>query len=409
MRLRIRRPRPTIRLRMTLLYTGLVFAVGALLLVMNYFLVRRNLTVEPQVLRQRIELRFGHSIFSFQAPPLSEYRHLEALLQEAASDLRAEALHALIVQSAIAFSALPVVSIALGWLLAGRALRPLKKITGTAKRLSEETLSERIDLQGPRDELKELADTFDDMLARLDAAFESQRRFVANASHELRTPLAVIRAELDVTMSESKPTLEDFAAMAAAVRQAADRSERLIESLLTISRSESPAVDGHRVDLAEIAARVAASFAEAATARSVQIRRELASAVVSGDEVLLQRLIENLVENGIRYNDQGGWVHVFTGVVRAGALLRVRNSGPVIPDGEVESLFEPFRRLGADRVRSDRGVGLGLAIVKAVVNAHHGIVTASPLEGGGLDVAVEMPLAQFAVTAPDPITSGAAH
>jgi signal transduction histidine kinase len=385
------RVRPTIRLRLTLAYTALVFVIGTALLVVNFFLVRRNLTVEPQVLRQRIELRLGHSLFSFQAPPLSEYRHLEELLQEAASDLRAEALHALMVQSAIAFSALPLISLGLGWFVAGRGLRPLKTITGTAKRLSEETLSERIDLQGPRDELKELADTFDEMLGRLDAAFEAQRRFVANASHELRTPLSIIQAELDVTLSSTEPTLEEFREMAAAIRQAADRSERLIQSLLTISRSEGAEVEGMHISLAPLAAQVAESRRSEAAARSVEIKTLMHPADVRGDEVLLQRLIENLVENAIRYNEPGGWVEIATQNGGDNARILVRNSGAAIPDDEVEALFEPFRRLGADRVRSDRGVGLGLAIVRAVTQAHGGTVEARALKPGGLEIEVTLP------------------
>jgi signal transduction histidine kinase len=340
--------RPTVRLRLTLLYGGVFLALGAVLLVVNYFLVRRNLTVRPAVLRQRIELQLGHSVFSFQAPPLSEYKRLERLLQQAASDLRSGALHALVVQSVVAFAALAVACLGLGWLVAGRVLRPLKQITGTARRLSGETLPhERIDLQGPKDELKELADTFDEMLERLDSAFESQRRFVANASHELRTPLSIIRVELDVTLSNPEPTLEEFAAMADAVRQATERSERIIDSLLTLARSEGATPGDHPVDLGALANQVVARLEREAVAASVTLADDLAPAPVRGDEVLLERLIENLVRNAIRYNRPGGRVRVSTEAGGGGVRLAVRNSGEPIPPEDVDSLFEPFRRLGA--------------------------------------------------------------
>jgi signal transduction histidine kinase len=390
---RRKRFRPTVRLRLTLLYGGMFLAVGAVLLVVNYFLVRRSLSVQPSVLQERIEIRLGHSIFSFQAPPLSEYRQLERLLREAAEGLRSDALHALLVQSLAAFAAMAVVCFGLGWLVAARALRPLKTITGTARRLSEETLHERIDLQGPEDELKELADTFDEMLERLDAAFDSQRRFVANASHELRTPLAIIRAELDVTLSNPNPSQEELRAMAEVVRQASDRSERLIDSLLTLARTEGGTMGDNVVDLRMLAGRVLDRFGPQAEQRSIRLGRSLLPAEVRGDEVLLERLIENLVENAIRYDRPGGWVDVATRSRADGATLSVRNGGDGTRVAEVESLFEPFRRGDQDRVRSDRGVGLGLAIVRAVAKAHGGRVEATSPDTGGLDVRVELPVA----------------
>jgi signal transduction histidine kinase len=385
--------RPTVRLRLTLLYGGLFLAVGAALLVVNYFLVRRSLSVQPSVLQQRIEIRVGHSLFSFPAPPLRAYRRLETLLREAADGLRSDALHALVLQSIAAFAAMAVLCFGLGWLVAARALRPLKTITGTARRLSEETLHERIDLQGPPDELKELADTFDEMLARLDASFDSQRRFVANASHELRTPLAIIRAELDVTMSNPDLTRVEFDAMADVVRQASDRSERLIDSLLTLARTEGATIGHQEVDLRALAEHVLGAFEQQAEARSIRLTRSLQPAEVRGDEVLLERLIENLVENAIRYDRPGGWVEVATARSRGTATLSVRNGGDGTRVGDVDALFEPFRRGEQDRVRSDRGVGLGLAIVRAVAKAHGGSVEATAPEAGGLNVEVELPAA----------------
>jgi signal transduction histidine kinase len=385
--------RPTVRLRLTLLYGGLFLLVGAVLLTVNYFLVRRSITVRTNVVRERIELQLGRSVFSFQKPPFTPSGQLRRLMQQAASDLRAEALRELIVQSATALAAMAVVCVGLGWVVAARVLRPLKKITIAAKQLSEETLHERIGLQGPSDELKELADTFDEMLERLDAAFDSQRRFVANASHELRTPLSIIRAELDVTLSNPHPTVEEFAAMTEVVRQASERSERLLDSLLTLARSESVTLDHQTVDLGPLAGEVVAALEHEATARSVRVTSSLGRAEVRGDEVLLERLIENLVENALRYNRPGGWVvvDVSIGTDAGQARLTVRNSGDEIRGDDVQSLFEPFRRLGPDRIHSDRGFGLGLAIVRAVATAHGGAVSATSPPEGGLEVVVELP------------------
>lgn len=374
-----------------MLYGGLFLLGGAVLLTLNYFLVRRSISVQPDVLQQRIELRLGRSLFSFQAPQSVDDEHLRQLLQQAASELRAEALHELIVQSLTALGAMAVVSVGLGWLVAGRVLRPLKKITGAARRLSEETLHERIGLHGPEDELKVLADTFDEMLDRLDGAFDSQRRFVANASHELRTPLSIIRTELDVTQSNPNPTLEEFVAMADAVRQATDRSERLIDSLLMLARGKSLNLDHQIVDLGPLALQVVADLERDALASSVRVEIATRRAEVRGDQVLLERLIQNLVENAIRYNRHGGWVEVSTAAREGEVRLIVRNSGTAIPADVVDSLFEPFRRLGPDRIRSSRGVGLGLAIVRAVAEAHGGTVAAMALAEGGLEILVELP------------------
>ncbi len=389
--------RPTVRLRLTLLYGGVFLAVGAVLLVANYLLVRRSLTVQPSVLQQRIEIRLGHSLFSFPAPPLSAYRRLETLLREAAAGLRSDALQALLVQSILAFAGMAVLCFGLGWVVAGRALRPLKTITGTARRLSETTLNERIDLPGPKDELKELADTFDEMLARLDAAFDGQRRFVANASHELRTPLSIIRAEIDVTLANPDPTREEYEAMVDVVRRATERSERLIDSLLLLARAEGPSIAGPEIDLRTLAARVLGRLEAEAETREIRLERSLAPAVVRGDEVLLERLVENLVENAIRYDSPGGWVRVTTG---SEVTLVVTNSGDGTPVRDVEALFEPFRRGERDRVRSDRGVGLGLAIVRAVAHAHGGSVDATGPPTGGLEIRVRLPAAVAAEAEP---------
>ncbi len=280
-----------------------------------------------------------------------------------------------------------MVGLWLGWLLAGRTLRPLTQITATARRVADRNLHERIGLSGPRDELRELADTFDDMLARLDAAFDGQRRFVANASHELRTPLAVNRTVLEVAMARpGAPT--ELVRLGETLLEVNARHERLIDGLLLLARSEQAVSDPVPVDLADVAARVHEQFA--GEARGLTFERSGTPAPTTGDPVLLERLAQNLVENAIRHNVAAGRVTVTTGSEAGRALLTVTNTGPVVPAYEVAGLFEPFRRL-TDRVGSARGTGLGLSIVRSVARAHGGDVAAHPNPGGGLVVEVSLP------------------
>ncbi|MEN3361907.1 MAG: hypothetical protein V7637_5889, partial [Mycobacteriales bacterium] len=271
----------------------------------------------------------------------------------------------------------------------------------TARRLSTETLDERIALDGPDDEIKELADTFDDMLARLDAAFDSQRRFVANASHELRTPLAVIRTEVDVTLADADASVADLRAMAEIVRDASGRADRLVDALLVLARSEAQARIGlelhEPVDLAAVVERAVEGVAAVVGRRCLAVTVEATPATTAGDPELLDRLVGNLVENAVRHNVDGGWVNVRTETDPAPAghpavLLAVRNSGPVVMAEAVDGLFEPFRRGGRARTATpSRGAGLGLSIVRAVTAAHGGEVTAQPGTTGGLEVTVRLP------------------
>jgi signal transduction histidine kinase len=306
--------------------------------------------------------------------------------------VRAAAFRQLLTRSAMALGVMAVASIALGWVVAGRVLRPLTAITATARRLSAGSLHERIALRGPQDELKALADTIDGMLARLEAAFAGQRRFVANASHELRTPLAIARTEVDVTLASGSNSIEEYKAMAERVRDATDRSEALIESLLVLATSERELRARETVDLAEAAEEALEAAEPELDFRGLTLRRLLREAPVSGDRGLLHRLVANLVENAVRHNADGGWVEV--GTERDGSRVRVQvaNGGPVVPPEEVDSLFEPFRRLGG-RTGSERGAGLGLSIVRAVAGAHGGTVHAEARQDGGLIVTVSLPAA----------------
>jgi signal transduction histidine kinase len=274
-----------------------------------------------------------------------------------AQSQRAEAVHQLLLYSLVGLGIMGAVSGAVGWLVAGRALRPVHAITGAARRASEENLGERLALAGPPDELKELADTYDAMLARLDAAFASQRRFVANASHELRTPLTVMRTAIDVTLAKPDRSPAQLEDMAAEVRAAADWAEALIEALLT---------------------------------GSLGLETALQPAPTCGDLVLLDRLVANLVDNAVRHNAAGGWIQVATGTRGGQAYLTVSNGGPVIGADVTPLLFEPFRRLDGPAA-SVAGTGLGLSIARSVTTAHHGTVMARSRPAGGLDVSVLLP------------------
>jgi signal transduction histidine kinase len=367
--------RATVRLQLTLLYAAVFFVAGALLLSVSYALVRNNLTVDPAQLRTIM-------------PEQLEVKR--AIQREVADD----ALAKLRTQYAIALAAMTALSVLLGWAVAGRALRPLKRITATAKRVSQDNLDERIGLEGPRDELKELADTFDGMLGRLSAAFASQRRFVANASHELRTPLSVIRTEVDVTLADPDATIGELRAMGETVRDATTATERLIQALLTLARTEAGVTRRDAADLADAARLAIAQAGPEASVAHLDVRAALHSAPVEGDRRLLERLVANLVENAVRHNRTGGMVDVRTSAEGGRSIVEVSNDGEAVPPGAVESLLEPFQRL--DRSARGDGAGLGLSIVRSVAEAHGGEVTLRARPAGGLTVRVSLPVGERA-------------
>jgi signal transduction histidine kinase len=389
---RLRPPAPTVRLRLTALYGGVFLITGALLLTLGYLLVRHNLNAHPNFAAVRAQLQKlgivplgrGHLFGRFRFLPGSPEVSVAAA---ARAQLRAAALHRLLIEYLAALVAMTVLSVGAGWLLAGRALRPLRHIIATARRVSAENLGERIALRGPQDELRELADTFDTMLARLEATFTSQRHFVANASHELRTPLAIMRAEVDVALADPDAGPEELRRMGDAVRETIDRCERLIEGLLMLARSEAATGQEETVDLAGLAADCITDLHGRAAQARVEIRDELAPAVVRGQPALLERMIANLVDNGIRHNQPGGFLHVRTSHDATGVELEVRNSGAAISDEDARQLIEPFRRLA----RGQDGFGLGLSIVASVVRAHRGTLRVLPRPHGGLHVRVRLP------------------
>ncbi|MEU8157021.1 HAMP domain-containing sensor histidine kinase [Micromonospora sp. NPDC048986] len=380
--------RLTIRARLTLIYGGLFLLAGVVLLAVTYVLVD-----------QRMPQPFGVSLRDLPktaptTPSGQNVDNLRALLQEVQEEAKRNALESLLTQGGIALIVVSTVAIAFGWLLAGRALQPLLQITGTARRIAGADtagrgLHERIALTGPADEVRELADTFDEMLERLDRSFDGQRRFVANASHELRTPLALNRAlvELAVTRPDASAETRRLGESLLAVNE---RHERLIDGLLTLADSENELTDRTPVDLAEVCAHTTEQAGKQAP--DVPVRRVLAPALTSGDPVLLERLTFNLVENALRHNlPTDGWVEVRTGLVDGRPTLTVSNTGPVIPGYDVETMFQPFRRLSRERVVGARGFGLGLSIVRAVARAHGGTAEAQPRPDGGLIVTVTLP------------------
>jgi signal transduction histidine kinase len=374
----------TIRVRLTLLYAVAFFIAGAVLVALMYLFLRQVL---------------GH-----QAGPSGTVQHLTP---DVAGALRARYQHdrdatleTMLVASLIMLGVVGVVAGGFGWLLAGRALHPLQQITGTARRVADRSLHQRIALDGPDDEIKDLADTLDSMLERLDRAFDSQHRFVANASHELRTPLTINRTLIEVALA-SPQVNEAMRHLGVTLLAVNERHERLIDGLLTLASSEQRITEPTTVDIADIARHITTESRDTARSAGIDLRTWLRPAPVEGDPVLLERLAQNLVDNAIRYNRPGhGWITVGTNVVEGSVHLTVENTGPPVQPYDVPGLFEPFRRLPATERIADsanpstgRGAGLGLSIVRSVARAHGGDVHASPREDGGLTVRVRLPAA----------------
>jgi signal transduction histidine kinase len=394
------RPRLAIRSRITLLCTGLFVTCGAVLIAITYTLVAALLpAVTSTSVAPEREAYVEGCRQDLRKPDLDPQRRaqcreaVEAMANQAfdsgvdvgAQRQRDETLGHLLWYSLATLAGVAVLAALGGWLIAGRVLRPVQQLTAAARTASEHNLSARVSLRGPRDELRELADTFDDMLGRLHAAFEGQRRFIANASHELRTPLTAMRTTVDVVLSKPAPTPDDVVGMGRDVRTAVDEAEALIGALLTLARNEHGLTVREPVDLADIAEDVLDSVDPGDRTHHTSLQ----SAVTSGDPVLLERLVTNLVDNAVRYNLPGGAVRVTTAVVNRQPTLVVANTGPVIAPGTVDTLFEPFRRLH-DRT-TNGGFGLGLAIVASIVAVHDGTLLAHPRPGGGLTITVTLP------------------
>jgi signal transduction histidine kinase len=367
----------TIRVRLTLHYAVALLVAGFILVTLLYLYLGHAL--DGQLAAQIEAVRQTHQTPGHDP---SETAQLVAQFQRE----RDHVLSAMLIASLISLSLVGVAATGIGWLMAGRALRPLHDITATARRVADRNLHERIGLVGPDDEFKNLADTFDGMLERLDRSFDSQRRFVANASHELRTPLTLNRTLIEVTLDDPDvpEATRHLATTLLAVNQ---RHERLINGLLTLAGSEEQIARRTPVDLADVVRHVLRSF----DSNGPELRTDLQPAEASGDPVLLERLVTNLIDNATRHNlPDGGHVVVRTDSTTSGASLSVENTGPIIAAYEIPGLYEPFRRLSDDRETS-QGSGLGLSIVRAVVQAHGGRIEATPGGRGGLAVTVRLP------------------
>ena len=319
----------------------------------------------------------------------------DSYIQQAGSAAPQAARHPLIDGSpgviAIILAVLVLLSVPLGWLLAGRLLRPVRLITATARDISASNLSRRLEAGRRDDEFSRLGDTLNELFARLEASFRAQRHFVANASHELRTPLAVERTLLQVALDDPEADTATLREACQEVLALGARTERLIDSLLTLASGERGIDRREALDLADLAARVAQARGEEAERRGVRLEARLGPALSAGDPRLAESLIANLADNALRYNVPGGSVEISTATRDGRAVVSVGNTGPAIPPGQVDRLFQPFQRLGTERVQRSRGHGLGLAIVAAIADAHAAPVTARARPGGGLDIAVAFP------------------
>ncbi|MFD5830677.1 sensor histidine kinase [Lentzea sp. NPDC060358] len=374
----MRRRGPGLRLRITLLTTALVAVVSAVLLFLGWTLVGRVFDSSP----------------SFPSDTQVTVDGVTVTVKTLTDALTVAARQDLLRAGVIAFACMVVAAAVLTWTFTGRVLKPLHDVTGAARQLSAESLgASRLRLEGPRDEVAELADTFDSMLDRLEAAFDSQRRFVANASHELRTPLSVVRTELDVTLSDPDADVDELRRMAGVVRAAGERAEQLVSALLLLARTDGVGLAVREpVDLSAVVESAWKAVRAEAEARGVRAVFRCVPALAVGDPALLERIAGNLLENAVRHNHVGGWIEAVVETGSQWSVLRVSSSGQLIAPDRVEELFEPFRRGVKDRT-SQSGTGLGLSIVRAAVAAHGGFAQAVAVPTGGLSVTVHLPVA----------------
>jgi signal transduction histidine kinase len=431
-RANLRHPQTTVRWRLTLLYGGLFLVCGAALLAVTYGLVSHAVTgggvVEigpgpgpsPAAVQKAFSRGEIHQLpataipnFVIKGQPVKVPPNVRRVLGTASGQAavrfvgdqqRIADLHQLEIESAIALAIMAIISAVLGWYVAGRVLRPLRTITAAAQQISEANLHRRLDLPGPRDELRTLADTIDRLLERLEKAFDAQRRFVANASHELRTPLTAVRALLEMAISDPHATVDSFRETCREALDESEQQEQLIDSLLALAQGQRGLDQRVPTDLKVIADEVLRTHQPEAEEHHVHLDVELGPAggpaMVWGDRRLLARLISNLAQNAIHHNVPGGEVKVRVNAGAGQATLTVSNTGPVVPAGEIERLLQPFQRLAAERLGHRDGFGLGLSIVAAIAAAHDARLLITPGDGGGLHVEVSFPLAPDAAPAP---------
>jgi len=384
----VRLPGRTVRVRLTVLYVLLFLFSGALLLVIVSGVTVHSSEAVAGPHAGPPPPQPGARTHAPQPPAA----HLQPQVPH--QPLQAQLGHVLFISSLIALAIMTILSAALGWLVAGRALRPIRQMTAAAQRISEDNLHERLAVAGPTDELKELGDTIDGLLARLEGAFNAQRRFVANASHELRTPLTTMRASLDVALAKPEPAPPQTVALAGRLRTELDKIDVLLEAFLLLARAQHHHLPGYTaLPLDYVVEAALADQAPAIRARNLTVQDTSGpdGAWVTGSQTLLSRLVENVIGNAVCHNADGGWIRITTQTDGHRASLVVENGGEVLDQQQVTELAQPFRRLGADRTGSDKGSGLGLSIVAAIAEAHGGTLDLQARDGGGLRVCVELP------------------
>ena len=401
---RLRLPGRTVRVRLTALYGILFFVSGAVLLaIASGVAVERSASVQAAPAPN--QAMPGSALAQAQARIQVLQAQLQNLQSTASPPGQNKLSHQLLIASLIALAIMTVISVALGWLVAGRALRPVRQMTAAAQRISEDSLHERLGLHGPKDELKQLGDTIDGLLERLEVAFNAQRRFAANASHELRTPLTTMRAALDVALAKPEPAPPQTVALAGRLRTELDRIDRLLEAFLVLARAQHRSMPGQAVlPLDYIVGSALADQAAAIRAMdlTVQDTSSQGGAWVAGSQALLSRMVENVIDNAVCHNTPGGWIAITTRARGGGARLVVENGGQVLDQQQVAELSQPFRRLEADRIGTDKGSGLGLSIVAAIAEAHGGTLDLRTRPGGGLRVCVDLPAAAATTSAAVP-------
>jgi signal transduction histidine kinase len=375
----------TARARLTVLYTGMVLAAGIVLTALTYVLMHRALG------RRLAVVIVGKGAVPGPLPPLPED------FDRVGEQLRQTTLSEFLVQAAIALTVVTVLAAVLGWLVAGRVLRPIRSISAMAQRLSAENLSERVPITTPADELTTLAGTINGMLDRIqqgiierDRVLQSQGLFTANAAHELRTPLTTMRTAIEVTL-DGRPDTAELLTMTRDIKAAVEHSQRTLDGLLELARSQAGSGPKHPVDLADVVTTSLESAASGVAARNLTVRTDLLPAATIGVPVLLERMVGNLVDNAIAYNDASGRIDITTGRANGHAVLRIGNSGAVVASDQADRLLEPFVRGDGARLRTDTGVGLGLSIVHAIVTAHGGEISTTARPAGGLDMTVRLP------------------
>jgi signal transduction histidine kinase len=390
-----------VRTRLAVLYAVLFLLAGTALLAVTYTVLASVLLPAPASTSKSVVPRTEQLLGlckqreSPGEPPMSaslleQCNRAYAAAGAGTAGQRSRTLSALRSASVIGLGVLAIASAGLGWLVSGRALRPVRSITEAARRASELRLGQRLALTGPDDELKQLADTFDVMLERLDAAFTSQKRFVANAAHELRTPLTAMRTAIEVTLSKPTRTPDQLEAMAARVKRSVERAEATVEALLTLATSELGPTAQEAIDLATAAEDALDATHTAIDQRHIKVEATLEPALARGDRVLFERMIANLIENAVRHNNPGGWIGLRTMQQADSAVFEIANTGPSVPAEEIPTLFEPFAR-AKQRLNFSDGVGLGLSIANAIARAHNATITARPRPGGGLEMSVTIP------------------